>query len=235
MVDPEEPKKQTRICFSNAKLVYGLTDGDLKDLTYETARNPHYRYAAPMRLYDIEEVEAVAKAKQERRRYEEEHAEDIAEEKAAAARERRAAASEAARAAVKGFQECSKQARHGSVPLNDEVLAKIMTCLVNFLEPEGVWGPSLVARDLAAVALAVCCWDCYHAAKVAFLALRDVVATPLQPDLSNTNVPHPDFLPMATSAHRSSKRAKSSGGFKGHAVELHVLQQTLQVIRPEAA
>eukprot|EP00775_Hariotina_reticulata_P002043 gene2043-2365_t len=80
-------------------------------------------------------------------------AEDVAKERAATARERRAAGREASRVTVSYFQSHATKARHGSMPLPDMALANIMTHLVNFLEPAGVWGPSLVARDLAAVAL----------------------------------------------------------------------------------
>jgi hypothetical protein len=46
------------------------------------------------------------------------------------------------------------EGRHlGGVKLPDTCLAVIMDCLVDQLEPGGVWGPGLVARDLANAAL----------------------------------------------------------------------------------
>ena len=52
-----------RITASTAKNVYHLNDADLGQLRCELVRNPHYRSAAPMRLYELDEVTAASDAK----------------------------------------------------------------------------------------------------------------------------------------------------------------------------
>ena len=45
-----------RMTATRAKSEYLLTENDLAQLGYEEARNPHYRNAAPMRLYDVDDL-----------------------------------------------------------------------------------------------------------------------------------------------------------------------------------
>lgn len=51
-----------RICASKAKNVYKLTERDLNGLECEHICNPHYRSAAPMRLYRLRDVIDISKA-----------------------------------------------------------------------------------------------------------------------------------------------------------------------------
>jgi hypothetical protein len=46
-----------KITASTCRSDYALTDGDLAELYVEHARNPHYRSAAPMRLYRRADVQ----------------------------------------------------------------------------------------------------------------------------------------------------------------------------------
>jgi len=55
--------KSGRITVSRAKSEYRLNESDLSTLRYESAPNPHYNNAAPMRLYDTSEVAQVCKEK----------------------------------------------------------------------------------------------------------------------------------------------------------------------------
>ncbi len=49
-------EEKTWICKSTAKNKYHLTDNDLENLTYREVKNPHYRCAAPMMLYEENDV-----------------------------------------------------------------------------------------------------------------------------------------------------------------------------------
>ena len=51
------------ITSTRAKREYGLNESDLSKLECKSVRNPHYRSAAPMRLYNIEDVKAAQVAK----------------------------------------------------------------------------------------------------------------------------------------------------------------------------
>ncbi|KAF9436068.1 hypothetical protein BGZ76_004886 [Entomortierella beljakovae] len=51
-----------RVTKTRASSHFHLTDYDLDSLGYEERRNPHYRSAYPMKLYELDEVEALALA-----------------------------------------------------------------------------------------------------------------------------------------------------------------------------
>ncbi|KAJ3171209.1 hypothetical protein HDU88_008246 [Geranomyces variabilis] len=55
--------RPVRICQSTACQRYRLSVNDLADLEYATCRNPHYRSATPMKLFNIGLVEGLAYAK----------------------------------------------------------------------------------------------------------------------------------------------------------------------------
>ena len=67
----------TYVYASTAKQTYKLSERDLGDLQCRYLRNPHYASAAPMRLYDEEEVRVMSEEKAYRLQYEREHAEEI--------------------------------------------------------------------------------------------------------------------------------------------------------------
>ncbi len=57
-------QRKARICASNARSEYRLTEKDLSDLPCEYKTNPVYKTAAPMRLYFVRDVISVALEKQ---------------------------------------------------------------------------------------------------------------------------------------------------------------------------
>ncbi|CAO3566957.1 unnamed protein product [Mortierella alpina] len=61
-VDPSWPGMtgETQITKTNARDIYHLSEMDLCGIPYEEYDNPHYRYGAPMCLYDIDDVEREA-------------------------------------------------------------------------------------------------------------------------------------------------------------------------------
>ncbi|KAF9275600.1 hypothetical protein BGZ68_010657 [Mortierella alpina] len=56
----QEMMGETRITKTNARERYHLSEMDLCGIPYEEYDNPHYRYGAPMCLYDIDDVEEEA-------------------------------------------------------------------------------------------------------------------------------------------------------------------------------
>lgn len=161
-----------RMCASRARDEYDLTEAELATLEVEYARNPHYRSAAPMRLYLISDLEAAAQAKRAaetaREEYEREHADEIAQARQAAlvaAEEQQEALEEARRmhqAAVRAARKQRAEAAIGKwhkldrgfeeadsgTGLSPDIWIQILMLLVDDLETEGVRGVSVVARDL---------------------------------------------------------------------------------------
>ncbi|GBF94251.1 hypothetical protein Rsub_06521 [Raphidocelis subcapitata] len=174
--ESEDADDDQRITATSAKYRYGLTEDDLAGLSRPVVkRNPHYRSAAPMRLYLLRQVQARAKAKQRAKQWAEEHAEEISAGKKAEAAERARREKEAAKRRLRALGGGKARARdkHGASPLPEEVLAAVFDRLVADLEPGGVWGPRLVAQQLAAASMV--CWDWYHAAREAFTKLADAI------------------------------------------------------------
>ncbi|KAJ3016217.1 hypothetical protein HKX48_004159 [Thoreauomyces humboldtii] len=52
-----------RVTFGKAKTLYRLSDADLAQIPFKSCRNPYYRSAAPMKLYDRERVQLLCLAK----------------------------------------------------------------------------------------------------------------------------------------------------------------------------
>jgi hypothetical protein len=163
--DPDAP---TLICLTTCRARYGLTTDDLDVLDCITCRNPHYRNAAPMRLYVEDDVADLARDKArheaERRQYRIDHAEEIAAEHARHEKERKdriAAEAKARRDASKAFVDrfyafddpYTPRASPGNRwPV--DVLGRVMVMVARSLEPEGIRGPGIVAADLLNAALA---------------------------------------------------------------------------------
>nr|WP_294564167.1 hypothetical protein [uncultured Rhodopila sp.] len=148
-----EPQQQRpkRLCASLAKATYDLTDRHLLSLSFQEARNPHYRNAPPMRLYLEDEVIALSNRVEEQRQYEIEHAAEIAADKLAAAKERRAAAAAEAKAFVSKFEGvrlADSLMGQSDLPLPHDFLRSVVDCLAAGYEPDGVRGAGVVARDL---------------------------------------------------------------------------------------
>jgi hypothetical protein len=163
--DPDAP---ALICLTTCRARYGLTTDDLEVLDCITCRNPHYRNAAPMRLYVEDDVAELARDKDRQeaaqRQYRIDHAEEIAAVRARREQERKdqiAAEAKARRDASKAYVErfyafqCSNLIR--ASPGNRwpvDVLGRVMVMVARSLEPDGIRGPGIVAADLLNAALA---------------------------------------------------------------------------------
>lgn len=163
--DPDAP---TLICFTTCRARYGLTSDDLEALDCITCRNPHYRSAAPMRLYVEDDVIALALDKEryeaEQRQYRIDHAEEIAAERASREQERKdriAAEAKARRDASKAFMDRFYAFETAHVPKSTpgngwptDVIGRVMVMIARSLEPDGIRGPGIVAIDLLNAAIA---------------------------------------------------------------------------------
>lgn len=163
--DPDAP---TLICLTTCRARYGLTYDDLDALDCITCRNPHYRNAAPMRLYVEDDVAELARDKAryeaEQRQYRIDHAEEIAAERAMhekARKDRIAAEAKARRDASKAFVDrfyaFNNSIDNRSNPGNRwpiDVLGRVMVMVARSLEPDGIRGPGIVAMDLLNAAMA---------------------------------------------------------------------------------
>jgi hypothetical protein len=163
--DPDAP---TLICLTTCRSRYGLTTDDLDVLDCITCRNPHYRSAAPMRLYVEEDVIALALDKEryeaEQRQYRIDHAEEIAAERARCEKERKdriAAEAKARRDASKAFVDRFYSSNISTENLYTpgnmypiDVLGRVLVMVARSLEPDGIRGPGIVAMDLLNAAMA---------------------------------------------------------------------------------
>jgi hypothetical protein len=136
---------QRRICASTVRSEYHLSQKDLDEIPYVEARNPHYRNAAPMRLFEVSDVEEYvewkqvyfsAESKASRKEEERQRYRDLAHSYSAAAT-----------ALQKKTDNYDEQ-----IPLDNDVLSRVMEVMAEEVEPFGVYGPSLAAQDLAQVA-----------------------------------------------------------------------------------
>jgi hypothetical protein len=118
-------------------------------MPYVEMRNQHYRSAAPMRLYEVGVVEDYAAQK---RAYF--SAESRAARKEDERRRLREMAHDYVTTAALMREKMTNTARDyvEYVPLNNDVLSLVTEALAESVEPFGVYGPSLVAQDLAHVA-----------------------------------------------------------------------------------
>jgi hypothetical protein len=137
----------TRITASRAKGEFGLTEDDLDGLGCEHVRNPHYRSAAPMRLYELAEVESMVETKRAARAA----AFSARESDAARKRELAAASRAAARARVAGFQP-PRPPEAGSTPLPVHLWTAVLASLKD--RCNAVYDACLAARDVCSAAMA---------------------------------------------------------------------------------
>lgn len=163
--DPDAP---TLICLTTCRARYGLKTDDLDAIDCITCRNPHYRTAAPMRLYVEDDVRALANDKaryeEEQRQYRIDHAEDIAAERSRREKERKdqiaaeaKARRDASKAFVYRFYAFVEPGIQGITTGNRwpiDVLGRVMVMLARSLEPDGIRGPGIVAMDLLNAAMA---------------------------------------------------------------------------------
>ena len=175
--DDDQPLPK-RICASIARSQLGATEKILSTLACQLKNNPHYRRAAPMRLYDTEEVqEAVQKAEADKQ-YREEHRDTIAAEKLAKQKE---AAKQKANAAAQACTHFSKksisiqdfaQGSHQTTKLPLDVWGSILEklCPISFSALEG---PSTIARHIINAQLI--CHESCAASGAAWAALAALI------------------------------------------------------------
>ena len=148
---------------NKAKKVYKLNDEDLKDIPFQSFRNPLYKKGARMHLYveaDIldavqrkldaeaeKEIEKLERRAQTRERKKEEHAARVVK----------------AKIAVESFSPLSSlQFKADSPVLTKELLYQVMEELVDSYEPTGIRGVGLLVQDI--VSLSRSCKDLFVAA-----------------------------------------------------------------------
>lgn len=163
-----------RVCATRAKSQLGATEGLLRTLDCERVRNPHYRSAAPMRLYDTEEVQEAVRNAQARKAYREEFPEIVAAEKLTKQKEIAKEKSEVAAQACAQFsqnsacrQEPDAAARQSTkLPIDvwSVILQKLCPAKLTPLE-----GTSVIARNIINAQLA--CHDCHKACEAAWHTL----------------------------------------------------------------
>ncbi len=164
MRDPDLP---VRICATTAKARYRLRDSDLRLLHCDRYINPHYRSAAPMRLYYEEDVQELAGEVAAERALARERAPLLAAEKAAAIKAARRADVEALAAYAPAV--VVSETGDCGLPLPTDTLEHVARLLGGSVEPTGVRGPGIVARDLCS--MAATCRELRVAARVGFAAL----------------------------------------------------------------
>lgn len=185
----EKPK---RICASIAKSEYGLSETDLDILPCWRVSNPHYRSAAPMRLYEESAVISASIEKAERVKYLEDHKEEIAEAKRVQAKERADAVKHGAALEISKFQQ-PKPLPGGSTVLPVELWGMILQNLIDDLEDDGIRTVMVVAQEICAAASS--CRDLWTAGNIALRVLAEPFQKLLPPGLDNA-VRHPTELKL---------------------------------------
>ena len=168
-----EEEEQTKITVTEVRQQYKLKDEDIAHLDCEVRRNPHYRNAAPMRLYDLEDIKAAAASKKLRLASEEETAKEVRAARDQANDEAKKAHALSCKARVQSWAGASSafQYRMGTIlPL--DVLEKILKFLCNDFEPNGVRACSVISRDLVNASMA--CKELHVASRAAFRHLKNV-------------------------------------------------------------
>lgn len=136
-MDSTAPEKPTRMCASRTKAEYGLNESDLEHVPCLLVRNPYYRSAAPMRLYEVADLEEAARCKAA-----------LPTRKELGEMRRKAFREEAGRVAADwaGGSPPLEVSQQGSVPYS--VWPLVFAALASDLEVDGVRGISCVARDI---------------------------------------------------------------------------------------
>lgn len=185
----EKPK---RICASTAKSEYSLSEKDLEMLPCLRVSNPHYRSAAPMRLYEESAVIAASIEKAEQLKYLSEHKEEIAEAKRIQAKARADSVKQEAILQISAFRQ-PKPVSGGSTKLPVEIWNIIVQKFMEDLEIDGIRTVMVVAREICAAAMT--CKDLWTAGQLTLEAL----AEPLQkflPSELKAAVQHPTSLKL---------------------------------------
>ncbi len=151
-------------CATHARSEYGLTDRDLEALECQLVRNPHYRTAAPMRLYRVTELQALAARKA---------AQPVLtiEDKKKLKKDNIAAATQLAKLRLSAFQaqKIAEQQRHAeagsalSIPI--DVWTVVLKSIADTSKGDAIYSTSVAVRDICTAAGA--CRDFRLAARAA--------------------------------------------------------------------
>ena len=230
--DDEQPLPE-RICAKTARSQLGATEKILSTLACELTTNPHYRNAAPMRLYDTQEVqEAVQKAEADKR-YREDHRDTIEAEKLAKQKEIAKQKADTAAQVCAQFSKVSKGSQdfaQGSyqptkLPLDvwGSILDKLCPTALSALE-----APSTIARHIINAQLI--CHESCAAGGVAWAALAALI----QADHCAVSEEERSQKPQEKSnAHRSVSAAFHSVSWEDSVANpLRSLKNTLQADVP---
>ena len=178
--DDEEPLPK-RMCATRARSQLGATDKLLRDLACERVRNPHYRSAAPMRMYDTQEVQDAVQKAEADKVYREHRKDSIEAERLARQKDKaKQKANLAAQACSQFFKKAtpsqdSIDGTHGShIPtkLPSDVWSVVLEKLCPS-ELSAIEGPSVIARNILNAQLI--CHDCHAASTSAWCALSDLI------------------------------------------------------------
>ncbi|KAG1670760.1 hypothetical protein FOA52_013987 [Chlamydomonas sp. UWO 241] len=182
--EDDDDVRPQRITVSRAKSEFKLSDADLALLTPpRLAPNPHYRSAAPMKLYDLKEVNTAAEAKAAAKEAADRAKSELMRLKKAAERERAAQVTAAANEAVGVFASTSAKQQSarmvgGGMPLPTEVLSDVLCIFAQQGGLDEVRDELVAARDVATAARA--CRDMHLAAQPALVALGGMLAARLE-------------------------------------------------------
>ena len=218
--DEDQPLPK-RICASTARSQLGATEKILSTLACQLKTNPHYRSAAPMRLYDTEEVqEAVQKAEADKV-YREEHrdtveAEKLAKQKNAAKQKADAAAQACAQFPRKldSYQDFAQGCHQPTkLPLDvwGSILEKLCPASLSALE-----GPSTIARHIINAQLI--CHESCAASGAAWSALAALIQT--------------DHHALHGRMPRKPKSKQKSGAHTPNAADLQNMPREMRIANP---
>lgn len=174
-----------RMCAARARSQLGATEKILRTLACQLVTNPHYRSAAPMRMYDTQEVQEAVQQEAANRQYLKDHKDKIEAEKTASQKEAAKKKAASAAQACAQFSEIptsreglSRGSHHSTkLPLDvwSSILEKLCPPSLSALE-----GPSTVARYIINAQLA--CHECHAASAAAWGALAALIqADQMQP------------------------------------------------------
>lgn len=170
-----ENHSTVRITASRAKGEYGLNESDLDQLDCDLVRNPHYRSAAPMRLYLMTDVQAAAETKRQIAAMRP-TPEQVAQERQIRAK---AAAAEAAARVLALGSECQNHDGRlaGCTPLSIDAWVAILSALAR--DRDCIRDTCVVAADMCKAALV--CRDLRLASIDALRWLQRTDVTPVAP------------------------------------------------------
>jgi hypothetical protein len=163
------------ISTNTAKKTYKLNDEDLKDLYFQSYRNPMFKHGPPMHLYAEADIREAVQRKRDAEARKENQNMERKMERCKRKEEEHAARVVKARLTVESFPPLrSIQFRpSGKLALPMELLYRIMKELVNSHEPKGIRGVGLIVQDF--ISLSRSCKDLFVAADYGLKELAELV------------------------------------------------------------